>query len=94
MRPCPSIPTALIVCAAMTASCASWRPAPASLPQPPLPETVTRPCAMAVLPDRPTWADLEAAYMLRGHQLAECDLARALAAEMATAARKDLIRRD
>lgn len=49
---------------------------------------------MAVLPDRPTWADLESAYMLRGRQLAECDLARRLAAEMATAARKDLIRRD
>ena len=87
MRPSLSIPTALIVCAAMTASCASWRPAPAPLLPPPLPEMATRPCSIAILPDQPTWADLEAAYVLRGRQLVECDLGRRLAVETITGGR-------
>ena len=87
MRPSFSIPTALIVCAAMTASCANLRPAPApSFPH--LPEMATRPCPIAILPDQPTWADVEAAYVLRGRQLVECDLARRLAVEAVANRRK------
>lgn len=81
MRPFPLIPSALIVCAAMTASCANGRPASAALPPPPLPEAATRPCPVAILPEAPTWADLETAYVMRGRQLMECDLARRLAVE-------------
>ena len=84
MRRSFSIPSALIVCALMTASCASWRPAPAPRQPPPLPEMATRPCPIAMLPGKPTWADLEAAYMIRGRQLIECDLARRLAVAAAT----------
>ena len=39
------------------------------------------PCPIAILPDQPTWADVEAAYVLRGRQLVECELARRLAVE-------------
>jgi len=82
MRPHRLIPIALIACASMTAACASWRPAPAPVqPPPPLPEAATRACPIATLAEAPTWADLEAAYILRGRQLVECDLARRLAVE-------------
>jgi len=46
-----------------------------------LPDATTRPCALAVLPDHPTAADLDAAYMQRGAQVVSCDAARALAVE-------------
>ena len=36
---------------------------------------------------QPTWADLEAAYVLRGRQLVECDLGRRLAVETITGGR-------
>ena len=88
MRPSFLTPTALIVCAVMTASCANWRPAPAPRQPPSLPEVATRPCPIAILPDQPTWADVEAAYVLRGRQLVECDLARRLAVEAVAERRK------
>jgi len=44
-------------------------------------EAATRACPIATLGEAPTWADLEAAYLLRGRQLVECDLARRLAVE-------------
>ena len=81
MRPHPLIPIALIVCASTTAACASWRPAPAPIQPPPLPEAAARPCPIATLAESPTLADLEAAYILRGRQLVECELARRLAVE-------------
>jgi hypothetical protein len=40
-----------------------------------------------VLPDRPTLADLDAAYVKRGAQLVACEAARALAVEMLMAER-------
>ncbi len=45
-----------------------------------IPELAQRPCALATLPaDRViTWAELEEAYLLRGRQLVECELARRL----------------
>lgn len=42
---------------------------------------------MAVLPEDPTWADLEAGYVMRGRQLVECELARRLAVETLQAER-------
>ncbi|WP_292107413.1 hypothetical protein [Brevundimonas sp.] len=65
----------------MSAACASWRPAPAPIQPPPTPAFALRPCPIATLPEAPTWADLETAYILRGRQLVECDLARRLAVE-------------
>lgn len=46
-----------------------------------LAETVRQPCELALLPDRPTAADLEEAYVRRGAQLIACDAARRLAVE-------------
>ena len=79
---------ALIVCAAMTASCAGSPPistvAPTRLS---LPEAATRPCALAVLPAEPNAADLDAAYVLRGAQVVACDGARRLALDTLLAER-------
>jgi len=83
MRPHRLIPLALIACASMTAACASWRPAPAPRRPPSLtiPAAAARPCRIATLGEAPGLADLEAAYIVRGRQLVECDLARRLAVE-------------
>ena len=87
----PTIPwntAALIVCAAMTASCAGSPPistvAPVRLT---LPEAATRPCALATLPADPTAGDLDAAYAERGAQIIACDGARRLAVETLLAER-------
>lgn len=55
-----------------------------------VPELALTPCRLATLPpDKPvTWADLEAAYVLRGRQLIECEMARKLAIETLTAERE------
>lgn len=80
--------SAPIVCALMTASCAGSLPistvAPVRLA---LPETATRPCALATLPADPTLGDLEAAYAARGAQVVACDGARRLAVETLLAER-------
>ena len=72
----------------MTASCAGSLPistvAPVRLA---LPETATRPCALATLPADPTLGDLEAAYAARGAQVVACDGARRLAVETLLAER-------
>lgn len=52
-----------------------------------LPNEVVQPCQLAVLPDRPTRADLDAAYVKRGAQLVACEAARALAVETLLAER-------
>lgn len=46
-----------------------------------LPEAALRPCALNRLPDSPTVADLEIAYVERGARLVACDGARRLAVE-------------
>ena len=84
----PWTPLVLSACMSMTASCAASRPAsPVAPPRLILPEAATRPCDLAVLPDRPVLSDLEAAYMRRGAQLAACDAARRLALETLEAER-------
>lgn len=52
-----------------------------------LPDEAVQPCQLAVLPDRPTRADLDAAYVKRGTQLVACDAARRLALETLLAER-------
>lgn len=80
--------SAPVACALMTASCAGSPPismvAPVRLA---LPETATRPCALATLPAEPTLGDLEAAYAARGAQVVACDGARRLAVETLLAER-------
>ncbi len=79
---------ALAACVTMTASCAASRlPSPVAPPRLTLAESVRQPCELARLPARPTAADLEAAYVRRGAQLAACDAARRLAVETLEAER-------
>ncbi|MBN9467029.1 hypothetical protein [Brevundimonas sp.] len=52
------------------------------------PDAATKPCALAVPPDDPTAADLDAAYMQPGAQAVTCDTARALAVETLTTERR------
>lgn len=52
-----------------------------------LPDEAARPCSLAVLPDRPTRADLDAAYVMRGAQLVACETARKLAVDTLLAER-------
>ena len=87
MRPILSRPIAPLAFAIKTAACAT-SPRPAAPPRLALPDAVTRPCTLAVLPDHPTAADLDAAYMQRGAQVVSCDAARALAFETLTAERR------
>ncbi len=71
----------------MTAACVT-SPRPVAPPRLALPDAATRPCALAVLPDHPTAADLDATYMQRGAQVVSCDAARALTVETLIAERR------
>lgn len=65
----------------MIASCAASPPPFAVPPRLTLPTAATRPCRLDRLPDAPTQADLEAAYLARGAALVACDAARGLAVD-------------
>ncbi len=78
---------ALLALASMTASCAASRPPSAEPPRLILPQAATRPCLLERLPDSPTHADLEVAYVERGLRLVACENARALAVETLTVER-------
>ena len=71
----------------MTASCAASRPPSAEPPRLILPSAATTPCVLERLPEAPTQADLEVAYVERGSRLVACENARALAVETLTAER-------
>lgn len=72
--------TGLVVCSIMIANCAgSPRIYRAASPQVEMPPAATRPCAIYLLPDTPSEADLEIGYATRGAQLVACDAARDLA---------------
>ena len=91
MRMNPWTLCGLTACVLMTANCAASRPSsPVAPPRLILAEAATQPCELAMLPERPTAADLEAAYVRRGAQVAACDAARRLAVETLKAER-DLI---
>lgn len=77
----------LLALPAMTASCATSRHPSVEPPRLTLPPAALSPCILERVPDRPTLADLEAAYMARGAQLVACDAARALAVETLRAER-------
>lgn len=78
----------LIACGLMTANCAGSPPiSTVAPPRLVLPEAATRPCALATVPEAPSLADLEAAYLARGAQIVACDGARQLAVEILTAER-------
>lgn len=63
----------------MTASCAASLPPSAEPPRLTLPEAATTPCVLERLPEAPTLADLEVAYVERGARLVACENARATA---------------
>jgi len=71
---------------AMIASCAA-SPQQSAPPRLPLPLAATRPCVLDRLPDAPTEADLEIAYVARGAALATCEAARETAVETLLAER-------
>lgn len=76
-----------LVSLGMTASCAVSPPPYVSPPRLTLPQQATTPCVLPRLPDEPTQADLEAAYVERGARLVDCDGARRLAVEVLLAER-------
>lgn len=88
---CPSlwIRLAPIAFAPMIANCAGSSPiSTAAPPRLTLGEVATRPFALATLPERPSRADLDAAYAVRGAQIVSCDAARRLAVETLAAERE------
>ena len=64
----------------LTVACAPSRPisAPPGLS---LPVAAATPCRLPTLPEAPTQADIEAAYVARGVALIECEGARRLAVD-------------
>lgn len=77
----PLILTGLTACAVLTSGCASWFPTPAPLPLLTIPDAVREPCRLPILPESPTWADVEAYYTLRGAALVECEARRRIAVD-------------
>lgn len=71
----------------MTTSCAVSLPPSAEPPRLILPALATTPCVLERLPEIPTLADLEVAYMERGARLVACESARASAVEALLAER-------
>ena len=72
---------------AMIASCAASLPPSAPPPRLALPTTATTPCVLPRLPEAPTQADLDVAYVERGARLVACEGARRLAVETLLAER-------
>ena len=75
----PSTLCGLIACGLLTSGCV--KQAPASVPMLTLPEAARTPCRLPVLPDSPTQADLDAAYLARGEAVAVCNGRRDLAVQ-------------
>jgi len=82
---------ALTVCSLPIVSCASYGPpsAPTPPPQRVMPDLAQRACALPLLPDQATAADLESAFTARGVALVSCDAARQLAVAVHTGQRLD-----
>jgi len=76
-----------IAFSATIASCAVSPPPSAAPPRLALPQAATLPCVLPRLPEHPTQADLEIAYVERGARLVACESARALAVETLMAER-------
>jgi len=71
----------------MIASCAASPPPSVELPRLTLPPSAATPCVLERLPETPTLADLEVAYIERGVRLVDCDNARVLAVDTLLAER-------
>lgn len=80
-------PLVSLACLIMTTACAASRPASVTPPRLAIPVQATTPCLLDRLAERPTLADLEAAYMARGAALVACDAARHLAVQTLIAER-------
>lgn len=78
---------ALFVSPGMIASCAVLPPPSAEPPRLILPQAAATPCVLERLPEAPTQADLEVAYVERGVRLVACEGARALAVDTLLAER-------
>ena len=76
-----------IALSATITSCAASPPLSAAPPRLTLPQAAARPCVLDRLPQEPTEADLEVAYVARGAALAACETARELAVETLLAER-------
>ena len=88
MTPTPRwILIAWLALPAMTASCAAALPPSAEPPRLTLSAAAMRPCVLERLPEAPTIADLEIAYVERGARLVACENARSLAVETLNAER-------
>lgn len=74
-------PSAPIVLAVLTASCAASPRMLTAAPQIVMPAEAKRPCSLHLLPEKPTVADLEIGYVTRGAQVVACDAARRLAVD-------------
>ncbi len=81
------IPIAPLALLGMTASCAASPPLSVEPPRLTLPRAATTPCVLERLPEVPTQADLEIAYIERGVRLIACEGARALAVDTLLAER-------
>lgn len=77
----------LLALSSMTASCAVSPPPSAEPPRLTLPREATTPCVLERLPEVPTQADLEIAYIERGARLVACENARATVVATLTAER-------
>ena len=77
----PFLTSGLIACVLMTSGCLTASPASPPPPLLTLPAEARKPCVLPVLPESPTEADLEAAYMARGQNLALCNGWRDLAVQ-------------
>lgn len=81
------IPIARLALLGTTASCAASPPPSVDPPRLILPRAAATPCVLERLPEAPTQADLEIAYIERGVHLAACEGARALAVDTLLAER-------
>ena len=63
--------SALLACLTMSAGCANSPPL--TVPLLALPDVGREPCHLTILPDNPTQADLDAAYIARATDVAICD---------------------
>ena len=77
----PLILTGLSACAVLMSGCAWPFPPAAPLPLLTLPESVREPCRLPILPESPTWADVEALYTARGAAIVECNARRQMAVD-------------
>lgn len=83
---------AALACMVLMSACATSGP-PSAMLSPPrrqMPETAKAPCGLPILPQRPTYADLEAGYLARGAAIVACDASRQLAVDVQAGEHQDI----